>query len=927
MTSTPHSERASRRKSRGIFRSAFFAAACGALTLLFLLQAVFLCRGEWNVPDVVLSQMHEELADRGWRASYHSVAFRPPGSVFVRDLRLTRDGDDEPSVSADVGRIDFALLDLLRGELMLEEVTLYGGTIYCPALYSPTGMRERVVEQAHLVARQDTDGWSLHNLNGKIQNLGLTASGAFPALLPARREEAIDWERIWEDLLPRLVLERDQFERVETPRLHLHFAPTSGGGLAVQAKAWAEAVNPPREVRVTQPTLTTAWVFDGSRWEGEAVSFEAASAIWRDEVTASGLAGQVLWPINENGAGFIPDQLDLSVARIETEAGSLTDLQLRLARGLSESIVAADFFALFFDDPLEGSANLDWRQGTGDVEIISRVNPTPVLQHEIAREFGLRRDLFFHEAPFVRASARVKDWRLVGASGRALARHADIDGVFMHRASARAEFFPDRLVVPELVLAYQDFEVEGAYEFHLDTQAYRFLFKGGVRPLHISAWFQDWWATLWNEFDFARGPLQGDVDIHGILFQPETIKLTGAVGAEDFFVRGVPIQALDARLLVLEHYANLFEIELFRSEGAATGSFQYRADPESAGFASMHFDARSTVNPTEVGPIFGEEGKEILSAFRFTQPPVLSLKGVVYGSPRKSETRVTLSGEAAAPMKYRGLGIDHLVVEAIIDGDDWNLSRITAGLAGGNVTGNARKWLKDEDEHLEFSFRMQDLDLAATLENISGWQAENGVEENGARLDQKLTGVVDGDVEASGRFGDIQSFSGGGSVQIREADLAQVHLLGLLSRVLSVTPLGFTSLHFNEAETSFLLDRKTIQFPKIRLTGPTSSIQSSGNYRIDQDALDFSVKLHFLKESKVPFLSLLLSPVLKPLAHVTEIRLTGTSADPQWRFLLGPRNILSGASSVDAEDEADEEGEDAPERPEGRSGAGPEKGI
>lgn len=855
--------------------------------------------GSWPVPSPIADRVARHLEKQGLHSGHEDVRFRPfPGSLLVENVRVSRDGEEDFFASAEAGRIDFSLLALLQGKPALSKITLYGGSAFCPASLSPTGKQEVLLDQMHLVLRQEDDNWAIENLNGKLGNIFVTASGPLPPL-PDRPKRPGVWKEVLAEALPRIVREREVLERIHSPHLRIRSWMTDSGKFAVSGEVWAEEIDAPGGVKLSLPHLTTKWHYDGVHWQQEATTFKIAALDWNDQVKGRGAAGRLKWRTGDAIPNLFPDQATLHLARVDTEAGTLTGVQATVAAETFTDLTGR-FSLLFRDDPLKGTGEFNWARGTGELALTSLINPTPFLQHKLARQLGFRRDVFFQQPVLAHATARMKNWRFKDASARAVARDADIDGVFLNHAFAQVELRPDRFLVPELVLAYEDFEAVGSYEVDFASQAYRFLFKGTVRPLHISAWFKDWWVALWEDFDFNNEPMEGDVDIQSVLGQPEKVRLVGSVRSGDFFLRGVPFEAVDANLFVLHKYADLFDIRLTREEGTATGAFQFWADPVTSDFGKLVFKINSTLDPTDVAQIFKEKGRHIFGPFRFTQPPRLAMAGTVFGPPLAEETRVILSGQAEAPLEYEGIPLENLTIEGHVEGETLVLPSVRGGFAGGRFAGHVQKWTEENRDRLEFGLRVKEADLAETLAAASRWESETTAKPSPPRA---IDGIFDLTVDASGFYGDFESFFGDGKVHIREADLAEVHLLGLLSKVLSATPLGFTSLQFDEAEAKFDLMENKVHFPELRLTGSTSAISGSGDYVLSDDSLDFLIKLHFLKESKIPFLSLLLSPVLEPLAHVMEIRLLGTTADPTWRFLLGPRNILSGISTEKDESE------------------------
>ena len=139
-------------------------------------------------------------------------------------------------------------------------------------------------------------------------------------------------------------------------------------------------------------------------------------------------------------------------------------------------------------------------------------------------------------------------------------------------------------------------------------------------------------------------------------------------------------------------------------------------------------------------------------------------------------------------------------------------------------------------------------------------------------------------------------------IHITRAELGRIRLLGLLSRLLDLTPLRFTSLQLNELKSSFELQGETIHFPDMRLSGANVRMEARGDYFLEDRALDFRVKLFPLRDSPLPLVSTVIGRILEPLGHILEVSLTGTLEEPLWRLPIDPRRAF-------------DEGEESPDRP------------
>src|SRR5258708_16715710 len=109
-------------------------------------------------------------------------------------------------------------------------------------------------------------------------------------------------------------------------------------------------------------------------------------------------------------------------------------------------------------------------------------------------------------------------------------------------------------------------------------------------------------------------------------------------------------------------------------------------------------------------------------------------------------------------------------------------------------------------------------------------------------------GRLDLAVSALGQPGDIASFTGTGNAALTGANLGEIQLFGLLSQVLSTLSLNFSSLKLDEVRTSFKMEAGRLNFPDLRISGPSAVIDARGNYEFATNSLDFAAKFKPFEE-------------------------------------------------------------------------------
>jgi hypothetical protein len=136
-------------------------------------------------------------------------------------------------------------------------------------------------------------------------------------------------------------------------------------------------------------------------------------------------------------------------------------------------------------------------------------------------------------------------------------------------------------------------------------------------------------------------------------------------------------------------------------------------------------------------------------------------------------------------------------------------------------------------------------------------------------------------LQSQGYWGQPASFTGQGTLALREAQLGQIHLLGGLSRIINKGPLGLGSLKFNELHANYSFADASVSFDHVHITGPTARLSGHGRYQLADQVLAFRMQLHLLGGLRIPVVSGLLR-LLDPFSKIFSLRLQGTLAEPQW---------------------------------------------
>lgn len=151
-------------------------------------------------------------------------------------------------------------------------------------------------------------------------------------------------------------------------------------------------------------------------------------------------------------------------------------------------------------------------------------------------------------------------------------------------------------------------------------------------------------------------------------------------------------------------------------------------------------------------------------------------------------------------------------------------------------------------------------------------------------------GKVDFSLAGEGIFPHIDRFTGLGRINLEDADLGRIRLVGALSRVLEQVGLPFTSFSMRTLRSEARIENGNIHFPDLVLGGPTARIRAEGDFDIASQAIEMDLRVYLFTADNNPLVSVV-GLIFRPFAHALELELSGSIEDPEWRFKRNPFNI------------------------------------
>ncbi len=352
-----------------------------------------------------------------------------------------------------------------------------------------------------------------------------------------------------------------------------------------------------------------------------------------------------------------------------------------------------------------------------------------------------------------------------------------------------------------------------------------------------------------------------------------TWKTTGEIDLRDFEFNSVPIDQLRMDFETNKRLQYFRDVRLVRPEGEVT-----------TGLVFKDLDARklivenalSTIDPVAGCRCVNQELSDLVKPYRFEQPPVLGLSGVIDersdgqlgGKPRNHNFIVTFESDYPAKYDFLGQTLDLERPRGLVKffGDDLHLEQFQAGVLDGT---------------LNASFHARDLKNTKQYNAIVSVDNLDFRELTGLYSDyQSSEGSLSGQVQMRGSLNDPRTINGNGLAKIQNGDVFAIPIFGPLSKLMSdVLPqprAGYSVAR--EASMSFTMKDGVLKTDDFEALTRAFRLVGNGELGFVDNWIDFDAKIQIRGTAGV-----LLGPVGKMISKIFEFHASGKVSEPEWR--------------------------------------------
>jgi len=889
------------------------------LLLLLFLQISFLyffvLGKEIHLPKQIMDSVAKRMVSEPYSIEIGSTRINQWGEIYFERITVWDKSNKKKVAFVPSAQIHIFLPALFLGKVDVRHFSFENLSISLPGK-KPGDYTDSIIVNALAVSPRK-DEWLIHDLRAKLGNLHVNAYGPFlqkPLLETLKEDEPSDID-------PALLVQTLAEWTNKLDRSHLSIRLTSGPNQSqyIDTLFFSETIVLPTPIEAKGP-IRVRWI--GEIHEGDAsthtVSFEMKElsypgifSLERPSIHWDPKVGRFQSLLEEFlGSGpFLPTEIsgEKEVLHLQASNLFLVGVQLespvmKIYIPLYPGTVEANMHSIFMSRPLTIVAQANPFEETASIQLsgdipFTELKKSPLLPDDFASlrvDFPEFLDVNIHTEL---SSGWAWDQPVYFQMESGLLNLVGLKGM---AGSARGHYDPmnNTLSTDSFHFQSEEYHLSGTYQHDISTDDFRFLVYGNFQPTHINDWMSEWWSNIWVDFILPYPPYI-DFDISGNWRDSDNRFVYGGFRFIETTIRGLHLNQGRASIRSYPFLFEMFNLYATRPEGIVKGSTANVLDSKTKKDYAERYQFICTLDIQKAAPLFGKKVTELLETFSFTSPPTVEVSGVVFpNTPPQGDHAESLQviAHSDSPLLFRGIELDHLDFVAEYGEEKLFISEIYFGLGGGTGEGWAMVQLSESKETpLRFAVEFQNGSPSQVVSRVPALSEAIG---DRFQSEMNITGDenhrLDFMIEASGDPDDLSSFIGAGEITIQAPELADIHLLGLLSRIINELPLPVTlgSFNFNRLTTTFLLNRGLIELPDLSLSSPRSRLSASGQYSMFTQSIDFDVRVYLLGEMNVPILSQI-SQIFRPLANVFEFRLWGEFEDLSWRLNLDPRNLFT----------------------------------
>lgn len=854
---------------------------------------------EITLPRFVLSKIENFLSENNLSYEADSIKLKLTGEVNCEKLRLKYGQFLEPILTCDNLSLNLSFFSLIFGRFNPEEIVIKNATLFCPPSLTPTGLNEPLIKNFFGAISLGRKYIQLQQLDFDFQNISIIADGAWSKkssnIHPFHSKIHKPLDALILDYLSfaqTLINMKDKFSIFHKPVLTLHIAETENNRILLDIQMNASKC----EMDLIQ--LNSINIQSKLEYINQTFNFikplelSAQNINWNNSVLANALNIQAVAQLSQGN--LLPTIKDLKASLNHVSYQNAIFDSIEINCNLSnQPLIPGHIAAVYNNNWLfaRGDFNLETKIAEGNFKGNASLNEITTLASQFIKQNILedKIDGNIHWIGNIKAvindTLKIENTEFIASSQDLSFNNINADKLY-----AEIHFNPELLNIKYLNANFGNNHAKGSIYHNFKTQAYRYLLAGSIKPEFLNPYLGVWWQELLDHFTFSTTTPFANFDIQGNLSTPDKWLVYGELLGKNFIYDSVPIHELILRINSSERILELMDLDLNSNTGKlqAYTKFEYGEIPNQNQIIYTFAKGDSSLALDELDKIIGlAEIHNIIKDFYSTTPPHISVTGSIYEK-NPEQTKINILFTQNNPIFYYQIPFNRMDFTVDYTPKFININNINVEFAEGIGEGHLQIVSKNPGTPPELS---ADIHLIGVKQELAVnhlqklWLPnQNIVKAN------NYGGLLTLDLNATGILGNWNSFIGSGNASITQANLGKINLFGILSQILSFTPLGLGSFNLTDATSDFYIQQNVIHFPNIHIFGSTGSIDAKGNFYLDNQELAFMIDISPVNKKGIPILSQVML-IFAPITQSFQMKLGGTLQNPKWETLLTPLGL------------------------------------
>lgn len=849
-----------------------------------------------NIPDVFIKKLERQLSKNELHFKISCGSIDSSGKITLEQIQAFTQKSSTPFLKSHQAYLSLKLLPLILGKTQIQDLQLKDTTLLCPPIHSPSGLPDPILNIPLIsVLYKNSNVLQINQACLRLHNLDIHIEGDL-----AQSSKTKDPIKTIESILKvgvQCLNQKSLFESFDRPSLLLKLCThKDGNGNLIAGTFYAEELSLNKDFKLGRHKCEFELCIEGDILANDARVF----------LTFNNLNSKKYGSVKN---GIIRATFPL----IHLAQKKIKNCNAKLF-GITHEEIKADALEATFssiDYPLiKGKLKLshrkEWLEGEGSINTEARALRLKIegsIRPETAKPYLTKAkipqaiNLNLDQHITLKGSATFSDNFLFkeGAVKIQIPK-LKILGETWDYAETKICADQEGIQLTDISLSNPTSNLKGHYTQSYENSNYRLTLKGTFNPQILDKTMGPWWVNFWKDYTLHNKTLTTDLDLIGNWKNKSRYVVFGEVQGENFSYKNIPFSKFQTILYAKPSMIELSDFSMESPDGYAKGNIRWISDSKhkfSPNGTELNIESKFPLenlrafitNPTTLN---------ILDLFKCNKTPHCKFLGY-FNQKTNKKNFFNLEFNSNGSLEFKGLPLDSLRFVAKNLANNTELENIQIGFADGIANSKASLLHGNHNEtQLDFQCNLEKANYQGTLDAFRKYSSPEAAPPGSSK-----EGHINLEIKAKGILGDLASYNGEGKIKISNANLGKINMFGILSKILSVTPLALGSFQLTDVETNFRIKNDVIHFPNAEIYGSTAQIRAKGNYKITSEGLDFIMDVSPLGKVNVPVISHAFY-LLTPLSQSFQIKVEGTSKAPQWDFKLTPLGFFKDKGPYEA---------------------------